>query len=557
MYSSNNIYGIQKTPDVSVRTNLDMAMGTGQFAAQGAQIGSKFGPYGAGIGAIAGGVIGLWGQNQARNQEKKYQYMTDQDNKFVDNLSGRMPQNTIDVPTQARNGMNANGAEIVEIEGNENTGLGEIHTDKNYNIKTIANGAPSHENGGLKVAIKPNDIIFDSQKDPKKYQMVMSNIKKYKLTGDSNAKEWLDKEAASKPTDADYGYDNKRPDGMGTVLEQPTDNFQVFDPTKIGTNKYTTNIDPVSITAKSNANQPMTMKGIQPFDNSLTSGLMNTAPKNPDMPIISGTPNTTIPPQGNGYVPTIVKADQNPLENANIINNLVQGTKPAERVNRRYITPESQQYRDRSYTMRNAIGEMRNANTKAVQSHGMSVGQEQSNLSQIAVQSLERLDQVNEKEAQRNDQVDYMNVSARNQAGQTNTQLANQYDMQDAQNRGMKQNYVNQAALDVTNKAIRDTSTNYQIKRDNAEYQMEGTRLKYTGTGNFKTNLNSATGYDMVGDKTSLPYNNPYGNQNKPITLTSDKLPQGFKDGDQTYTFDGKTYIAKKNSDGTTTFILQ
>jgi hypothetical protein len=61
----------------------------------------------------------------------------------------------------------------IEIEGKK---YPEIHTDKNFNIKTL--GTIPHSKGGNKVMATEGDVVFPTQNSGKKYVKVMNAIKK-------------------------------------------------------------------------------------------------------------------------------------------------------------------------------------------------------------------------------------------------------------------------------------------------------------------------------------------------------------------------------------------
>lgn len=244
---STNIYGMQHTTVTEPRDGWDMAMGTTAGMSAGSELGSNFGPGGSYVGAAVGGLLGYAGQKRAKWEEKQQKKNDEAYNRFVDNLSDRSAPSANIVRAQARYGMENRGkyrTDIVEIEGDGSgdpvNGIGEIHVDKNYNIKNAAIGAKRHENGGYKIAtaekgmkdesgttMKKGDIIFPWQNDREKFEKGMRMIKRYKLNGDPRAKEWLDREAENLPTDADYGYDNKGskkyPDGVDNSSEGSTE----------------------------------------------------------------------------------------------------------------------------------------------------------------------------------------------------------------------------------------------------------------------------------------------------------------------------------------------
>jgi hypothetical protein len=144
-----NIYGVQKIDEPEVRDGLDIAGSVAGAAAQGAQLGSKFGPWGSlAVGAGAAG-LSLVKQKQAQRKEEAALANAESYNEFVDNLEGRDLRTENLVRAQARYGMKSNNKyESAEIEGDGSgsamNGIGEIHVDKNYNIKNVAKGGARH-----------------------------------------------------------------------------------------------------------------------------------------------------------------------------------------------------------------------------------------------------------------------------------------------------------------------------------------------------------------------------------------------------------------------------
>ena len=105
-----------------------------------------------------------------------------------------------------------NKYETAEIEGDGSgsaiNGIGEIHVDKNYNIKNVANGGKRHEDGGFEIDnLEDTDIIFPTQNSKKEYDKVLNLINRYKLRRDPRAKKELDRMRDRLPSDEDYGYD--------------------------------------------------------------------------------------------------------------------------------------------------------------------------------------------------------------------------------------------------------------------------------------------------------------------------------------------------------------
>ena len=196
---ANNIYGHQEVEETEERTAKDGAKTVGNSAMHGYNIGSNFGPVGGLIGAAAGALKAI-PINSKLNREAREQRRKDQEyNAFVGNLEGRQERDDFGYIRQARNGMNTDKYVMAEIEGDGtgrkySEGIGEIHTDKNFNIKNMANGQPKHEEGGVKVIMEEGDIVFPTQGSEKKYKKILNDIRRYKTYGDERAKKRLEKE---------------------------------------------------------------------------------------------------------------------------------------------------------------------------------------------------------------------------------------------------------------------------------------------------------------------------------------------------------------------------
>ena len=312
-----------------------------------------------------------------------------------------------------------------------------------------------------------SDKVFDTQKGPDKYKKVMENIRKYKLSGDKRAKDWLDKEAASKPTDSDYGYRKYERGKRG-----------------IDKNKYNTKVNKLTQNPLGDYNKiEQTTGGNGPIRDEKIEEIVN--------PIQNSVAKIPKKPTESELEVPIIEENENPLKYTNVLNNIIQGTKTPEKSTRRYYTPETLQSIDRSYAIRNAIIEDREAEKESLRGKGLSVGQQQSYMGQIGGRYLGKMEEVNEREAQRSDEMQKYNAANRMQAAQSNLGLALQYDTQDAQNRAMRQNYINAAAQETAQIGDISEQRDYMIQRDNKDYQMEKTRFKYLGTENMKPELGS------------------------------------------------------------------
>ena len=194
-----------------------------------------------------------------------------------------------------------------------------------------------------------SDIVFDTQKSPDKYKKVMENIRKYKLSGDKRAKDWLDKEAASKQTDSDYGYRKYERGKRG-----------------IDKNKYNTKVNKLTQNPLGDYNKiEQTTGGNGPIRDEKIEEIVN--------PIQNSVAKIPKKPTESELEVPIIEENENPLKYTNVLNNIIQGTKTPEKSTRRYYTPETLQSIDRSYAIRNAIIEERNAEKESLRGKGLSL----------------------------------------------------------------------------------------------------------------------------------------------------------------------------------------
>ena len=215
-----NIYGVQKVKEPEVRDGLDIAGATASATAKGARMGAKFGPVGAVVGGGLLGAFSLANQLRMQQQEKKALDDAEIANEFADNLEGRSEREDIMVQAQARYGMKPKSRyETAEIEGDGSgsaNGIGEIHVDKDYNIKNVARGGERHEDGGFEINnLEKEDVIFPTQNNEEEFNRVLGAINRWKLKRDPRAKKFLDRKRDRLPTDEDYGYDKEFPKGKG------------------------------------------------------------------------------------------------------------------------------------------------------------------------------------------------------------------------------------------------------------------------------------------------------------------------------------------------------
>ena len=193
--------GTQEVTVPQTMTNADVGASALSGAAAGAAMGSAIMPgWGTAIGGVAGGAIGAYkgvvdkdksiiANKNAKNlnQQAFKDANTSEDNKLQ---NYQFKKGTKDIDGDFDN------SKVIEIEGKE---FPEIHTDKNYKIKTL--GIKPHTEGGTKTVAAEGDIVFNTQDNKKDYKKVISDISLYKLKGDKNAFKRLEKRRKEMPDD--------------------------------------------------------------------------------------------------------------------------------------------------------------------------------------------------------------------------------------------------------------------------------------------------------------------------------------------------------------------
>ena len=455
-----NIYGMQKIPETSPRSGGDIAMQSTMLGAQGAMAGAQFGgPIGAAVGGGLGLAAGAIGGFRGKRGEERQQNEARAHNKFINGLEGRVMREENIYAPQARNGMENGRYTQIEVEGDgKPNGTGEVVMDKSFNVKSIHNGAPKHEEGGEVITAAEGDIVFPTQGDKKKQEKLLSAVKRYKLRGDKKAKKYLESERDSLPSDD--------------------------APEKANGDSYieTTEQGPRSYSASQVAYAP-TSHGDPWAGEGLRGSIYEMGgdpPKSPQPEVSDGGSDTSIPqdePAGSGPPPERYRG--NPLKYASAINNVVQGIKAIDPVERRQYTPTQETYRDYSQQARRDLTEQRNFQSGQLRGKGLSAGQQQSYNQQIGNQYARRVGDINSQEVQRRDSVQNRNLQRYDQGQMTNLGLQNQYDDQDAQARAVKQRYFDQGVTDTSQLAQLDEQAGWMKRRNDKQYEMDKMRLGY------------------------------------------------------------------------------
>lgn len=733
-----NSFGIQKVAEQEVRKGKDVAIGAGSTAMQygsiadsmpGAPVWVKPAMMGAGL------VKGWYDQKKQQGIERNQNAMDKKQNSFVDTLSGRQAQSDFYSPTQMRKGMKMKGKySIGEIEGDGSKdykdGIGEVHFDKNYNIKKIAKGGKTHEEGGVKTVMQEGDSVFPTQNDKGKFKKVIALANRYKLNNDKNAKKQLDKIKDNLPTEEDYEEEGHYPDGLKDYgLNKSTPNSvptlanatvnpvntskgsgELPSPYMFGKDKgLLPNVEDFSLNEKldgsgndvslplkpnkpqpkyslptttsvlggdssttsekdnmveenklpqpnqsverkynlptskdilGNNEEPMNKVNVSnpndtnnpPYENRIVDFILNNQDvKDPNalrqlakdngidpndyMDVldkvhgsnVTGTRNSKgdtslniggktlkahndfLPADAEDYEPDLndpnprdkrpspyeetinsgkykipkdgvtnqspnyqslqtglgagakvglglgsdvdagleeevdedsfefekIKAKNNPMRYANMLNNFATGNQEADKVTRRFYSPDEIEYKDRSAVERRENLQGMNAQMGMMRGKGLSAGQQQGYSGQAKAGYLDRGEAINQNEAKRFDQIQQYNVGQGNQAKMQNLTLANQYDTFDDQAKAVKKEYTDKGYKEMSSLAESDTRLKYQVDRDNKAFEIDEKSIPLYQTGNW--------GYK------GTDWNNPVymkGNRRGSKSVTTNKAPK-------------------------------
>lgn len=566
-YQEGNIYGVQRVEEIKPRSKKDMVLSSAALAGQGAQIGSILGgPVGMAAGAIIGGGVGLIVNRQGKLEEERQMRSQQQYNRYVGSLDDRALPNQQVVGGQdyhipmGEHGMKANRYLLAEIEGDGSgkaSGAGEIVTDRNYNVKQVASGAPTHEEGGKKVQLNDGDIVFPTQGSKESERKILSAISRYKLRGDGRAKKYLDAEVSKLPTAEENGS-NKFPDGKQPgddhFLERrgapylndgpdPWDNFDISGESKSPEKdpwdtlfERSKRWSPEELQSYANENklnwtdipEQAQRRGVEIGDlgkgssdqsknwGPLTAGYFSskpaelaTVPSKTDGLLSTGkiAPQKLAPmeetPIDVGYNFLMDEGDssklsaggghENLLKYASSAYNIVKGMEPAEQVTRRNMSFDPYEYKDTSHAQRQAILENRNYMSRYLGGRVDRMGS-QATQGQVSAQHLGQMGAVNERESAQQNQVKHMNTDLTDRNRGINFEWANRYDEMDAQNRAAKQKFLGTGLAEASELGQMYEQRQYMKDRNAKQYDIQDKTIGVMGTPNFRYNQDWWTG---------------------------------------------------------------
>ena len=134
------------------------------------------------------------------------------------------------------------------------------------------------------------------------------------------------------------------------------------------------------------------------------------------------------------------------------ISNIAQGMQRPSRVTKRFLTPDTLEYKDRSAGLRKESDiQARIDAENADRFSGGSAQAARAGKAMASTAKSKRSQAISEGEAVRADAIQAQNVGMRNQAKAGNIELANQYETMDAQNRAAVDAYFNRGMSDLYN----------------------------------------------------------------------------------------------------------
>jgi len=210
--------GVVMPEKVPEGNGFDIASGTASGATAGASMGKALGPQGAAIGAGVGALYGLGKGLYDKRQAKITNRESDRMEAAYKEHGGKATDPKLQMSQAKRGKSKYKKSKLIEIEGKN--GVGEIHTDKNFKVKTI--GKTPHKKGKYKkmsdpdvINAKEGDIVFNTQGKPNKYQKIKGLIEK-KEAGDKSAEIALEKERQKLPSDDEA----KKANGDSEILAE-------------------------------------------------------------------------------------------------------------------------------------------------------------------------------------------------------------------------------------------------------------------------------------------------------------------------------------------------
>lgn len=436
--------------------------GAASGAAAGASVG---GSWGAAVGGVLGGatsaISSITGNKKIDNAIKEENHHK----AMIRSQSQFQPTQNTQSPIYENGTYASKMTEPVEVEKDEVVLRKGI--DGLYKLVADFKGGKSHEKGGEDYILKEGDVVFPGKKRDK----IMKSLE----TGDMSS---IEKERAKLPKtlpnklEDGYGgpvYKLKKPVEMPNRLDWWNEPLEPTIPTVSG-DASTAQAANQSI-GKGSTSIKKTSVPIKSVEKSISRKEAIVSPKT------AYTPSTEL--QGKDLMFRRVEdnkaevtkqiAEQEQLDKsarqeklgeslenigsyAPAISNIVQGMQRPSRVTKRFLTPDTLEYKDRSAGLRKESDiQARIDAENADRFSGGSAQAARAGKAMASTAKSKRSQAISEGEAVRADAIQAQNVGMRNQAKAGNIELANQYETMDSQNRAAVDAYFNRGMSDLYN----------------------------------------------------------------------------------------------------------
>lgn len=424
------------------------------------------GPIGAGVGALAGGALGLLQKSQQdkANREAEAQNVYIGNSRLYNGTDVSEYQNT----QEFANGTEAtNTTKQIEVEKDE---LIFRKVGNTFKLKADFVGGKSHTKGGENYVASDGDIIFPGK--------MRSKVLSLHNAGNHSALEGL---RMKLPKDTNPQREAKNGVDYLSYL-QPTigalsTSLPTTLPTMGGANQVVGGLSEEQVNAGFSATGAQT--AMAPYDYGGNASFSSS----------SGLPNA-----GNSY--TAAEGSGLDIGNisqyASLANNIYQGLQTPERVEENYMNPQLLKYADRSEPQRRASRLALTSQKNAARNAGGGNAQViRATQAAAQVGNTNRLMDIDNTEQQRADQVTATNTQLLNQAEQINAQKRDVYSDLNARNRAATESYRDAAASQLSSLGNVQEQQKYQKSLDAKKDVRDQDYLHYLNmTTQFMTDEN-------------------------------------------------------------------
>lgn len=388
------------------------AIGAGlSGAATGASMGKLLGPKGMAVGAVLGATVGAIGASR-RNKR-----IEEANRKAVEEEQAALNMRNMQVATNTQAPMYQEGTPAAAISGPVEVERDEIVMRKNalgkYSVVADFVGGKTHNQGGELFDIREGDVVFPGDKR-----------KKIKSLLQQNNHAGIEAERLKLPQDI-------TPSGE---LAKGLDNSLNLDLSKGTTPLWLQ--DPAPVLTSPHAGSPVMVE-----HHTMRTPITESHP--------SPIPLKSSPATSRNKI-DISEGVSEALRYVPAATNIIRGLQRPETVKRRFLTPETIQYRDMSEGVRQEIAVQAAIDAENASRFSGGSGQAaRAGKSLAGSNRLRNLQNVNVHEASRAAQIEAQNIGIRNQARGVNLDLANKYEDMDAMNRAAIDAYFDQGVHDM------------------------------------------------------------------------------------------------------------